>query len=67
MNKRQQKSAKIFIAVLLIVAFVIMLHQWIMYHDIWSVEQTLHHETFAIVLISIAIGMVIAMTITRRR
>jgi hypothetical protein len=67
MNKKQRKIATIAVTVMLISAFVIMLHQWIVWGDIWSIEQTLHHETFALVLVSIAIGMLIMLAITRRK
>ncbi len=67
MNKRKIKIMTITIAILLIAAFAIMLHQWIVWGDFWSVGQTLHHETFALVFISIAIGMIIAFIISRRK
>jgi len=48
-------------------AFLIMLEQWITWGSFWEVDQTLHHETFAIVLIMFACGMIIAFLILKRK
>jgi len=67
MNRKQQKIAKITILFMFAASFAIMIHQWIVWGDFWSIEQTLHHETFALALVSIAIGMLIMFAITRRK
>jgi len=43
--------------IFIIVAIVIMAHQWICWGNLFDIDQILHHETFFVVLIAIAITL----------
>jgi len=59
-----QKSLKWLIpAFLFIAAMLIILDQTVRYGAVWDWEQVLHHENFALILISIALGMLLSQKI----
>jgi hypothetical protein len=56
-NKLRIPKASI---ILVIIAFLVLLHQKIVWGTWWSWEQFLHHENFAFGLVCIAFGIFLA-------
>jgi len=61
MKKRQKKILVLVVVVSIIIAMVIMIDQWIEWGHFWDVDQALHHETFFLVLVSFAAGIMFTM------
>ncbi len=50
---------------LVLTAFLIMLHQYLLWGDWWTMNQFLHHETFAAIALASAIGVLTGSIITK--
>ena len=53
-------------AVFIVIGFLIQLHQFLIW-GVWFQVEDLHHETFTLMSISVAIGIIIGTLLDRKR
>lgn len=67
MNRTVYNKVLVAALVLLVLAAIIMIEQYMTWGTWWSWDQVLHHENFALVLAAVAVGMLVIAGIARRR
>jgi len=45
----------------------IMVQQYFVWHHVWDVAQTMHHEFFASVLFAFSVGIIVTLVLFKRR